>query len=183
LAHPGPKRKPCASREQDIPPEQFPPYWRDALDDLLRCYDRRCAFLALYLEHATGNPSVDHMLPKSRQWDAIYEWLNYRLCAASINASKRDLTTIVDPFDCRPGWFALECVGFQVTRGPDAPAAQARNIDATLELLNRPEFCNAREEYVSGYQAGHIELAYLQRRAPFIAQELRRQDLLRPEDR
>lgn len=54
---------------------------------MLEAYERRCAYLALYLEHATGNPTVDHVLPKSRVWDQIYEWSNYRLCAALINTT------------------------------------------------------------------------------------------------
>jgi hypothetical protein len=149
---------------------------------MLRRYERRCAFLALYLEHATGNPSVDHMLPKSRPWDLVYEWSNYRLCASSVNARKTDMTGLVDPFVCKSGWFALELVGFQVTRGSQAPAAHTAAIDATLQLVNDTEACKAREEYVTSYREGHIHLKYLEYRAPFIAQELRRQGQLRPGD-
>lgn len=182
VAHPGKKRKKVADREADIPSDTFPPYWRDALGDLLTAYERRCAFLSLYIEHATGNPSVDHMLPKSRAWQAAYEWSNYRLCAASINASKRDMAGIVDPFTCRDGWFQLDLVAFQVVRGPNAPAKRSKAIDATLELLNRQDACKAREEYVTSYEQGEIDLSYLARRAPFIAMELRRQGRLLERD-
>lgn len=181
--HAGPRRRQIASHEKDIPPEKFPSYWRDALPDLLRCYKRRCAFLALYLESATGSPSVDHMLPKSRRWDLVYEWSNYRLCAASINARKKDMTGLIDPFECQPGWFVLELVGFQVTRGPAAPIEHFAAIDATLALVNATDCCDIREEYVREYSDGHIDLDYLSRRAPFVAQELRRQGRLRPGDR
>lgn len=180
---PGPPRKKIATRERDIPAEAFPPFWRDALDDMLESYGRRCAFLALYLENATGNPSVDHMLPKSRSWRDVYEWENYRLCAALINSAKRDLDGLVDPFSCEPGWFALELVGFQVIKGPKAPANQAGAFDATLRLLNQRDCLAAREEYVDQYQDGQIRLDYLERRAPFIASELRRQHKLRRGDR
>ncbi len=167
-----------------LPADRLPPYWREALDDMLAAYHRRCAFLALYIEHATGNPSVDHhMLPTSLAWDKVYEWSNYRLCAALVNANKRVLTEIVDPFSCKPGWFALEFVGYQVIRGPAAPTAQAKRIDATLTLLNRVECCRAREEYTTSYEQGHIDLPYLERRAPFVAAELRRQGRLRKGDR
>lgn len=180
---PGPKRKPIARREQDIPPDCFPPYWRDALPDLLESYGRLCAFLALYLEHATGNPSVDHMLPKSRCWDRVYEWSNYRLCAGTVNTRKKDLTGLVDPVDCQPGWFALELVGYQVVPGPSAPLDHESQISETLDLVNAPDCCRAREEYVRCYLDGSIDLPYLQRRAPFIAYELRRQHRLLPKDR
>ena len=182
VPHPGPRRKKIAAREADLPASAFPPFWRDALDDLLQAYDRRCAFLALYLEHATGNPSVDHMLPKSRRWDQIYEWSNYRLCAASINARKNDMAGIIDPVDCRPGWFALELVGFQVTLGDKAPNHRMADLNATLEIVNAAECCRAREEYVTCYELRDISLAYLSYRAPFVANELRRQGRLHPGD-
>lgn len=178
----GPRREAIAQREQDIPADRFPTYWRDCLEDLLRSYDRHCAFLALYLEHATGNPSVDHMLPKSRHWDRVYEWTNYRLCAATINSRKNDLAGIVDPVDCRSGWFALELVAFQVIEGHQAPADMAPAIHATLTLVNSSDCCRAREEYVTNYLQGEIPLSYLEHRAPFIAAELRRQCRLRQGD-
>lgn len=183
LARPGSRRKKIADREVDIPAEAFPSFWREVLDDMLQAYERRCAYLALYIEHATGSPSVDHVLPKSRAWDQVYEWSNYRLCAALINAKKNDLTSLVDPIEVGDGWFALEFVGFQVKSGPKAPASKTQEIDATLRVLNMPDCCKAREEYVTSYEQGHIDLAYLERRAPFVAAELRRQGLLRKGDR
>jgi hypothetical protein len=183
LTRRGPRRKKVAASEADIRAEDFPPFWRDALEDMLHAYERRCAYLALYFEHATGSPTVDHVLPKSRAWDQVYEWSNYRLCAALINAKKNDLTSLVDPFEVGDGWFALEFVGFQVTRGPKAPASKTKQIDATLPVLNMPDCLKAREEYVTSYEQGHIQLEYLERRAPFVAAELRRQRRLRKGDR
>ena len=179
----GRPRQPIATRKRDIPSDQFPAYWRNALGDLLVAYERRCAFLALYIERATGTPSVDHMIPKSKRWNQVYEWKNYRLCSGSVNAKKKDLTGIVDPFVCKRRWFALELVGFQVTRGQNIPAVCSTAVDETIRLLNSPEFCKAREEYVSNYENFHIDFAHLKRRAPFIAQELRRQGRLLQGDR
>ena len=187
VPHPGRRLKIVATREVDIPASAFPAYWRDALRDLLREYHRRCAFLGLYIPHATGNPTVDHMLPKSRVWNQVYEWRNYRLCAASINASKRDLVGLIDPFECKTGWFRLELVAFQVVRGPRAPRVRSKEIEATLKLLNGEDACKAREQYVADYEAGPgsggIDLPHLERRAPFIAIELRRQGRLLRGDR
>lgn len=42
VKRPGPRRKQIASQEQNIPAEAFPPYWRDALPDMLVAYERRC---------------------------------------------------------------------------------------------------------------------------------------------
>lgn len=182
LKRPGPRRKKIAAREADIPADAFPTFWRDALEDMLAAYERRCAYLALYLEHATGSPTVDHVLPKSRAWDLVYEWSNYRLCAALINARKNDLTSLIDPFEMGEDWFALELVGFQVIRGPKMPPGKAQAIAETLLMLNLPDCIKAREEYVTCYERGDITLPYLERRAPFVASELRRQGRLRKED-
>src|SRR4051794_11343324 len=43
-----------ANDEQDIPSDASPPYWREALPAMLVAYERRCAYLAMYIHHATG---------------------------------------------------------------------------------------------------------------------------------
>lgn len=184
ISRTGPRRKKIADRPGQIPPDKFPPFWRRALGDMLDAYERRCAYLALYLERATGGPSVDHAIPKSRAWRKVYEWSNYRLSARLINAKKGE-TTVLDPFEIEAGWFALELYGFQVVPGPRAPKKRIAEIDRTIEDLglNRRECRRAREEYVVDYERGEIRLAFLERRAPFIASELRRQGRLRQGDR
>lgn len=175
---PGPPRKKMASSEADIPPSAFPPFWRRVLATMLDVYERRCAYLAMYFEPATSTPTVDHALPKSYAWDRVYEWSNYRLCAAIVNTRKAELLTLVDPFDVQPGWFQLNVTNFHVERGWLAPTAAWPKVDATLPLLNQRDCWKQREEYVIEYQRGGIDLAYLERRAPFIARELRRQGQL-----
>jgi len=178
----GPKRSPIAANEADIPPDRFPPFWREALDDMLERYQRRCAYLAMYIHHATGSPTVDHVLPKSYAWKLVYEWSNYRLCASIINSKKNDLLGLIDPFDVKLGWFELNMTTFHVVRGAAAPAAQHAKLDATLPVLNLRDCWKEREEYVVRYRLGPankgIDLTYLEDRAPFVAAELRRQRLL-----
>jgi len=182
LARPGPKRKKIADKEEDIPGDAFPALWRKALPEMLRAYERRCAYLAMYIHHATGAPTVDHVLPKSYAWNQVYEWANYRLCAAIINSKKGALLTLVDPFAIGPGWFVLNLNTLHVERGDAAPEAEWKRIDATLPVLNHRLCVQEREEYVRRYRlgpgAGGIDLAYLEERAPFIASELRRQGQL-----
>lgn len=180
----GRRRVPIAARREDIPSEKFPPYWRVALPEMLTAYNRLCAYLGLYIEYATGNPSVDHVIPKSRSWQQIYEWSNYRLAAARINARKSDLNLVLDPFTITDGLFALEFVAFQVKPGPMAGGMETQVID-TLDVLglNDQECCKAREAYFDCYNAGRISLDHLEERAPFVAREMRRQQLLRPGDR
>lgn len=178
----GKKRSEFFTRREEIPGERFPPYWRRVLPEMLKSYSRRCAYLALYIERTTGSPTVDHVLPKSKHWDRVYEWDNYRLACSLMNGIKGDLETVLDPFTIGDDWFALEFVAFQVKPGPGATDQIQQAMHKTLELLNQPECCEARGEYVENYLAGEIALSHLTRRAPFIARELRRQGKLLPAD-
>lgn len=133
---PGPKRAQLATpsgqpmvREEDIPAYKFPPYWRRALPAMVTAYQSRCAYLAMRIYPATGSPSVDHMLPKSRAWDQVYEWSNYRLCAQSINAKKGASEKLVDPFDVEMGWFTLNlCIRHMWNEGMLHPQRLGRAL-------------------------------------------------------
>ncbi|MEZ4293976.1 MAG: hypothetical protein R3B70_03285 [Polyangiaceae bacterium] len=185
----GRKPKKTFAREEDIPPDAFPALWiqprktdgKSALDDMMELYGQRCAYLAMYIETATGSPTVDHYIPKSMSWRRVYEWSNYRLSAACVNAAKGVLE-VVDPWEVQAGWFELNLATFHVQRGGAAPKVQHAKIDKTLPLLNLRECRQQREEYVMRYRFGPgnkgIDLAYLEDRAPFIASELRRQGQL-----
>ena len=176
-------RKVAASRDE-IPPDAFPPYWRKALDDLLSGYRRICAYLCLYIPRGVGAPSVDHMLAKSRRWDQVYEWSNYRLACSLMNSRKATVSDVLDPFEIEDGWFALELVEFQVVPGDRLPPTRHEAAETTIRRLGLcdGECCGARAEYAEAYWDGHISLDYLTRRAPFVAHELRRQNRLTPAD-
>lgn len=179
----GPRRKRTFASRDQIPADAFPPLWRDALPELRNAYDGLCAYLALYIEHGTGAPSIDHFVPRSKDWRLVYEWSNYRLCSSLINGHRSDRELAHDPFMLEPGLFALEFTDYQVKPGP---AARGRTSDTVMRTigdlgLNQRDCRKAREEYVAAYRNGPpegIALARLERRAPFIAQELRRQGLL-----
>jgi hypothetical protein len=178
---PGPRRSQVASSESKIPADAFPPYWREALDDMMLAYEQRCAYLAMFIEH-TGHPTVDHVVPKSYAWDKVYEWSNYRLCTGIVNSKKLELRGLVDPVHAKVGWFALDLTSYHVVRGAAAPRAAHAKIDKTLPLLNLRDCLAQRRRYVEDYRLGPgnkgIDLSYLERRAPFIAAELRRQGQL-----
>ena len=78
------------------PAGSFPPYWRAALDDLQAVYDRVCAYLCVRI---STDASVDHYVAKSRRWDLVYEWSNYRLACATMNSYKGEYGDVLDPFD------------------------------------------------------------------------------------
>jgi len=180
---PGPQRKVVAASREDIPAGKFPDFWCGALPDLREAYRNRCAYLALYIHRATGAASVDHFVPKAKNWQLVYEWSNYRLCSALINANKSDREIALDPFGIESGLFALELTDLQVVPGPAARGATGEVVTRTIvDLgLNQRECCKARAVYVDEYRLGPpigIELARLERHAPFVAGELRRQGQL-----
>ena len=176
----GPKRKKVAERPEDIPGRVFPPLWREVLPEMLEAYERRCAYLALHIEPATGNPTVDHIIPKSKAWNLVYEWSNYRLAAGLINSKKNEIEGILDPFEIDIDWFALELIGFQVKPGPGAVEEITSRVHDTIEILglNRDECCKAREAYYQNYLDGHLSIDYLTARAPMVACEMARQGFL-----
>ena len=177
----GPKRAKVTDTEEQIKSHQFPPFWAEALDEMMTLYDQRCAYLGLHLERSTGNPSIDHFVAKAKNWRLVYEWSNFRLSASLVNA-KKGVQPVVDPFEVKDGWFALNLDNFYVETGPLAPADQLALIEATLPILNLPECRKDRGEYIRLYRRGPgqggIDIHFLRQRAPFIAQEMQRQGAL-----
>lgn len=178
----GRRRKKIAGRREEIPADAFPPFWQEALPDLYESYRRICAFACLYIERVTGDGSVDHMIPKSRTWNRVYEWDNYRLACSLMNSRKSALESVLDPFEIGDDWFALELVEYQLIPGPGATGEVRAQVERTIRdlRLNDEDCLKARAEYVESYLGGAIRLDYLERRAPLIARELRRQGKLRP---
>ena len=169
-----------AQSREEIPAPAFPPYWREALTDLMASYDRICSYLCLYIPRGTGTPSVDHMIAKSVRWDQIYEWRNYRLACSLMNARKGVAAHVLDPFEVEDGWFALNLSVFKVVPGTELPEEVEVAVEDTIERLHLNDFlcCDARAEYAHDYWDGQIQLDYVTRRAPFVAGELRRQGKL-----
>lgn len=168
-----------AGSEDAIPPGAFKPYWRGAIDDLLASYNYTCAYLSMHISrHAS--PTVDHFVAKSKAWDQVYEWRNYRLAYSLMNARK-GVADILDPFEIGEGWFALELVAFQVVPGDGLPADVRAQVVETIATLGLSDniCCERREAYAMEYWAGEVSLSHLRRHAPFVAKELERQDRLR----
>lgn len=188
---PGRKRKQAVvdgvavTRREDLSARFFPAFWQDEwLQALLAAYQRICAYLCIYIEPVAGAASVDHMIPKSIAWDRVYEWDNYRLACAIMNARKNDARDVLDPFEVENGWFQLDLAGFQVVPSPDLEVALTNKVEDTITRLdlNDRDCRELRSQYAADYWEDLIKLPYLERRAPFVAMELRRQGRLRPGD-
>jgi len=146
----------------------------------LSAYDRICAYVCVYIPPVTGQPSVDHMMPKSRAWNHVYEWSNYRLACALMNSRKGATTEVLDPFEVGEGWFELELVGFQVLPGAGLEREMCEKVEKTIRLLglNDGDCRDLRASWAETYWDGEIAYTHLTRRAPFVARELRRQGRL-----
>ena len=154
------------------------PLWQRAIPDLMAAYDQVCAYSCFRIHPTTGAGSVDHYIPKSASKALAYEWCNYRLACARMNARKHEATDVLDPFEVQHGWFALELVGFQVVVGAGIATDVAAQVTRSIERLhlNADVCCETREEYATSYWSEAIDWNYLQRNAPFVALELERQE-------
>lgn len=172
-----------ADSRDKIPSDCFPTYWTLALDDLMMAYGRICAYSCFRIHPVTGSRSVDHMAPKSRAWDQVYEWSNYRLASTLLNARKQDFSDVLDPFLIGDDWFELELVGFQVNPAGQLGAEIRAQVLATIDRLglNDFEFRSSRERDAQCYWDG-IPFHILLEESPFMARELKRQGRVRPED-
>ncbi|MBK1643066.1 hypothetical protein CKO25_00025 [Thiocapsa imhoffii] len=169
-------------RPEDLPASEIEPYWTNAIADLMQAYDEVCAYSCFRIHPVTGAASVDHMAPKSRAWDRVYEWDNYRLAAARLNARKNAFGDVLDPFEVQNGWFELELVGFQIIPAHGLTKDICKQVQNTIDRLRLNDFRSSREEDAVIYWERHISFARLMRESPFVAMELRRQGRLRDGD-
>jgi hypothetical protein len=179
----GKPHKQVATREKDIPADRFPPYWTDALDDLMAAYGEICSYSCFRIHRVTGARSADHFAAKSKNWRAVYQWSNYRLCCSRLNSRKNDFGTVLDPFEIGDRWFELELLGFQVLSGRSitSPVIE-QQVQDTITRLGLNDFCRERAEDAERYWNKDYSLKVLNKESPFVAYELWRQNRLNPGD-
>jgi 5-methylcytosine-specific restriction endonuclease McrA len=175
--------KKIGKHPSDIPVEKFPQYWTAVLEDLMAAYDEICAYSCFRIHRVTGARSVDHFAPKSRSWNKVYEWSNYRLCCSKMNSRKSDFGDVIDPFAVGPDWFQLELLGFQVIPNASLSARKRGAVLNTIERLGLNRFRSDREKDAERYWSRDISLKVLREDSPFVAHELHRQGRLNRGDR
>ncbi|QHG89153.1 MULTISPECIES: hypothetical protein [Xanthomonas] len=156
------------------------PFWRECLDDLYREYNQTCAYLAVRIERAVGGVTADHFVAKSKLPGQAYEWMNFRLASAIVNARKCDFEDVLDPFVLPAGWFRLELVTGQVYPSSDIDAADMTRVVKTIERVGLDNSINRemRARHFQEYFQGDITANFLQRYSPFVHAEAERQGLL-----
>ncbi len=155
-------------------------YWQRVLPDMRRAYKSICAYSGFWIPHSTGNHSIDHFIPKSKQPSLAYEWHNYRYVSARFN-SRKGTNTIIDPFELVCGCFILDFNSFLIKPNPDLSRNQKDKLWKTikhLKLNDDEDLVIERQTWYLNYLNEEISFKYLKKMAPFIALEVERQDLL-----
>jgi hypothetical protein len=163
------------------PEGELRPHWRLCATQLWAAYQGVCAYSCLYIPRGTGGVSVDHMLPKSKRRELTYEWANYRLACIRMNARKNDLEDVLDPFEVRDGWFALDLSTLEVVPGAGLSNELRQRVQDTIDtlMLNDDEFVRARSAYYDSFRDEDVTFRFLEKHFPFLARELVRQGLVR----
>lgn len=155
-------------------------YWTEILPDLWDLYGAVCAYCCHWIPLEQGSASVDHFIPKSIAPDKAYDWSNYRLVASKMNAKKGDATDVIDPFGITKDTFILVFPAMLVKPNPELPALLQKAVWDTIKRLDLNDddiLVKARLRWVLDYCDGHISFPHLEDKAPFIASEIKRQDL------
>lgn len=173
---------------------RFPSYWRRARGDLLREYEWTCAFSGLRVEPVLSDTptqvgidergrvlTIDHMVPKSRDWRLVYEWDNLRLACAILNRRKGSSEDVLDPFQIDvdgESWFHMEIVEFRLLPNPKLAAELQERVEATIDILdlNGPSWRATRGVHFERFQK-RGQLGEVAHASPYVAREIRRQGI------
>lgn len=188
----GPQIEARASRVADITPAMLRayPYWTRAMPALHTAYKGFCAYTARYIEEIEV-PTTDHFVALRNTTNLMlaYTWSNYRLAHAYVNGRKSNIPNVLDPFDIKDGWFALDLGNFKTIVGPLAPANRVAEIQNTIQVLglDEVELATTRRRRAELYWSPPpgkppLPLWSLALDEPFLVQELRRQNRLNPGD-
>ncbi len=155
----------------------LPDYWRRCSRELLEAYDRICAYSCFHIPRVVGGATVEHFAPKSARRDLAYEWSNYRVVCALMNARKREFEDVLDPFEIDDDWFELELAFMQVRPAERLGERTTQAVLKTIDRLklNDVELCRAREDWYDDWIGGQFTASYMARHAPFIYREAVRQ--------
>ena len=155
-------------------------YWEAAILDMHDSYNGICAYCAEWIPLTVGDPTVDHYIPKSVVPSKAYEWNNFRLSSLRFNRWKRDYQDVLDPFSIGQNWFYLHFPSLQVAPNPSLQPDISLKVTSTiLRLRLNHNLCiRSRKRWIIDLCQGEIPFNYLERNAPFIAQEMIRQGIV-----
>jgi hypothetical protein len=96
-----------------------------------------------------------------------------------MNSRKREHQDVLDPFTLQHGWFLLDFPSLQVRPNPGLSQADRERVCRTIARLKLNDYkaIDERKAWLEAFKAG-AGLGFLRKRAPFLAHELERQQLL-----
>jgi hypothetical protein len=154
---------------------RLPDYWSEFKPALAEGFHHRCGYSAMWIPDG----QVDHYLSTSKNRRLAYEWTNYRFAAGWINQSKQALDEeVLDPFEVRDGWFEILLPSLQLVVARSVPAKMRTRAEFTLSRLNLGDderVIRQRQSWYEAYLRHDLTLDELARRAPLIADAVRRQ--------
>jgi hypothetical protein len=160
---------------------ELKPYWRQIERELYEAYRGICAYSCLWIPHITGGRTVEHFKPTSKYPQDAYIWDNYRLVCRLLNGRKREFEDVLDPFTLQDGWFVIDFSSLMIFSADHLPEEEASQVTNTVKRLrlNEDEDCiKEREKWLRDYVTEEISFTHLEKHAPFIALELKRQELV-----
>ena len=154
-------------------------YWQLALDDLYTAYSGICAFSCHWIPPLTGGKSVEHFKPKSKYPEEAYHWDNYRLVCGTLNGRKGYHEDVLDPFTLQENWFVLHFPSLQLRPGEHLSETDDKRVVDTIKRLKlNDQIClDERKSWLIPYVTGKCPILYIEEKAPFLAYELKRQQL------
>jgi hypothetical protein len=156
-------------------------YWTRILPDLYRTYSGLCAYSCHWISPDTGAKSVEHFKPKKYYPRDAYRWDNYRLVCGTLNGRKGDYEDVLDPFTLSDGWFAINFPSLLIYPGKGLLSTEVEQVKMTINRLrlNDEGTClQARINWVRDYITVPFPFSHLEKKAPFIASELKRQNMI-----
>ncbi len=155
-------------------------YWQNIIEDLYDAYNGVCAYSGEWIPCTTGDPTVDHYIPKSVNPQQAYEWNNFRLACLRFNRWKREFQDVVDPFTIEENSFQLLFPSLQVVPNPDFTNEEKEKISKTIRRLrlNGGLSIKARRRWIMPLSLGRITFDFVKEKAPFLAHEIERQGLV-----
>jgi hypothetical protein len=161
------KKHPNAERPRD--------YWSQFRKHLSKGFSDRCGYTAMYIPVGT----VDHYLSCKNYPSLAYTWENYRYVSHDINARKGNVDqTVLDPYEVKAGWFEILLPSLQLVVLHSVPQkwrGRARYTLERLQLGHHETIIRQRRDWYALYQQEELTLDGLQKKAPLIAEAVKRQ--------
>jgi hypothetical protein len=156
-------------------------YWVEVLAALHDAYRGICSYSCHWIPYDTGADTVEHFLPKAAHPAQAYEWSNYRLVCQTLNGRKGTYEDLLDPFHIQTGWFWIDFPSLLVKPADGLDPVLAEKVIDTRDRLglNDEGTClKARQRYVKDMCVNGLPFQLVERDAPFLAGEIRRQGLV-----